>query len=177
MRAEDGPPTVEQTTFTQDSAGQFSIHNISWTRQSIRIVGLPRTHYIQQIRYAGQPISDPVLSISSGGQLDIVIDDKPSAITGTVTNGGSDLGLEPTLVLLDRAQRRPGSRENEPFSYIGLVSPTGTFQFPGLAPGAYRVKVIAANDFTPRPSDLSADGGDLVSVGLGELKTIEIKLQ
>jgi hypothetical protein len=177
LGAVDAPSTGGSSIFTQGEAGQFSLRNVAWPRQSIRVQGVPDTHYIKEIRYAGQLLADRILSISPGGQIDVVLDDHPATIAGIVQG---DISPVLTLVVLDREPRVPGLIIlNEPFSYMAPVSPNGTFQFAGLAPGEYRVRAInaisAITGLEIRMSALTAEGGEVVRVSAGETKNIEVK--
>ncbi len=167
---EDAPPAGGTTTFRRDSQGQFAIRNVVWSRHSLHISGLPGTHYVKEIRYAGQPVPDNVLTISPGGQVDIVVDDHPATITGTVKGDR----LPPmTMILLERqSSLGPSHFGNEPF-YSRTIAIGGSFSFSGLAPGEYRLRagpMFAAND-------LNTEGGTLVRVAAGETKTVEVEAE
>jgi hypothetical protein len=101
---------------------------------------LTRKFYVKEIRYNGVPAPGGIITPSADGRLDIVIDDQPATITGSVTDGVKPGSRASVLVVQWPAP--PGDNNQ------GIVSATssgedGRFQIPGIAPGEYRIVAIA----------------------------------
>jgi hypothetical protein len=148
------------------------MHNIPWPRHMLLVQGVPRTHYVKEIRYGGQAVTDFMVPTSGGGHIDIVLDDRPATIKGKAS------GYTPNENILAGGFvmiAREGYRDplvGEPFVYRIPVGANGAFEARGLAPGEYRVHV--KNGIM---RDLPEAGGLLVRISAGETKTVEVSVQ
>jgi hypothetical protein len=171
LRPEDAPDLGKAPPILDDD-GRFSFHNVVWPRQSLTIQGVPRSHYIKEIRYAGQPVREFAFAVSNGGRIEIVLDDHPATIKGKVAGLPTKVNtlLSLSFVSIARVGYR-GSPMSEPFAYRTAVRSDGSFELGGLAPGEYR---ISASQRLERDG---TDDGALIRIGMGETKTVEVKLQ
>jgi hypothetical protein len=172
LRPENGLPVRGGLGFESDTDGRFSMHNIPWPRHMLLVQGVPRTHYVKEIRYGGQAVTDFMVPTSGGGHIDIVLDDRPATIKGKAS------GYTPNENILAGGFvmiAREGYRDplvGEPFVYRIPVGANGAFEARGLAPGEYRVHV--KNGIM---RDLPEAGGLLVRISAGETKTVEVSVQ
>lgn len=175
--AEDAPATRGTFEFAPAGEGRYTIRNVAWPRHSISIEGLLPPHYIKEIRYAGQRIVDQPLSISSGGHIDIVLDDHPATIRGTVKGAlpNQKTQMDEALVLAVLEANR-GPLWQQVLPPITSVSADGTFAITGLAPGDYRLFVGRFSEL-PRFIFSSREGGERVHVAAGDIKTVELSLK
>ncbi|MEO5925157.1 MAG: carboxypeptidase-like regulatory domain-containing protein [Bryobacteraceae bacterium] len=171
LRPEDAPVVGTSYSFQSQSEGRFSLDNVPWQHHSFSISGVPKTHYIKAIRYAGQPVLGSSLSISPGGHLEIVLDDHPATIQGTIK--GYVATSEPagrfTFVTF---AREPFTSKDPRFFFAVSPRGDGSFEAFGLAPGDYRVKVGSITIL----SDTSSTGV-LVHVAAGDTRTVEVTPQ
>ncbi|MEO5923470.1 MAG: carboxypeptidase regulatory-like domain-containing protein [Bryobacteraceae bacterium] len=126
--------------------------------------------YIKQIRYNGSPIVDLTLTPNPGSsahRLEMVLDDKFGALTGTVTSSGNPVARSVVLLWAENMV--------EPM-IIDVVN--GVIQSRNLAPGEYRAS-------TERPEDLlgaftgaseKVKTGERVTIRAGETTTLNMKL-
>lgn len=152
-----------------DSEGKFTLQ-LKFPRHQIRVVGLTKQYYVKEYRFNGAP-SDGFVTLSPGvGTLEIVIDDKPGTITGTVTDG--DKPADRAVVLLFTASNQ-----------VAAGLPTGAggiFQFTGLVPGEYRALAapIAARvqyDIPDAIAELAVRAA-AIRIERGGTTTVSIKL-
>jgi hypothetical protein len=104
MRTAEGPLQFgdEGQPVTPDAAGNFRFSAVPLARQRITVSGLGESYYVKEIRYNGIPLIDNIFATDGGSpaqSLDIVLDDKPAAITGAVTDGDKPVG-KPYVVLV-----------------------------------------------------------------------------
>ncbi len=126
---------------TVDSAGRFVFKSLGGARHRISINGLTAKYYVKEIRYDGLPAADGFITPAPGAVLEIIIDDKPAILTGTVS------GLDkPGSRVLVMAVRWPLARDQDgtfPFMSADAAGERqGKFQISGLAPGEYRVLAL-----------------------------------
>jgi hypothetical protein len=123
-----------------DSKGTFVAANVMGPGHHVNVTGLGNQYYVKEIRMDGHAMPDGVVRLYQGAQLEIVIDDQPAAITGTVNDG--DKPFSQPLVFAAKwpslqTTLRPVTGDND-----------GTFQITGLEPGEYRVLAVQS---TPLP--------------------------
>ena|ERR1700680_1947636 len=121
--------------------GKIRISNVELTDQSVSLSGLPDSRYVKEMRYNGAIIRHGIMQLSPGAlahHLEIVVDDKPATIAGTVTNGDAAAGA-PFLLLL----QRPFDWSVPPWSFSTTTAgQDGKYQFKGVAPGDYNLLAI-----------------------------------
>jgi hypothetical protein len=129
-----------------DADGHFVFRSLNFPRHRILVVGLTRDYYVKEIRFNGAP-SDGFVTLTPGAaQLEIVIDDKPGVITGTVTDGDKP-AAEAVVALFTSALEL-----NWPVPTV-TTGGDGRFQFSGLAPGEYRAVAVPVSAIRPEHND------------------------
>lgn len=164
-----------------DGGEEIRYRGLAWPRYLISLPRLPATHYVREIRYAGQRVPDGRITLAQGGVLEIELDDRPASITGAVTQGGRP-AADRYMVFLART---PVDAErlleaSAPFAYNTPLESEGHFAFGGLAPGEYRLAVISAEQVLPlvtagRLAEV-VDAGQRVTLERGQQRSVEIKL-
>jgi hypothetical protein len=134
----------------------------------LEVRGLDAGHYVKEVRYAGIPVRDDLIPLSSSSGIDhsltIVLDDKPGAVTGAVAKG--DKPVSKPFLILAKWPLPAGRRFQPTASTTG--DDAGKFQFGGLAPGEYRILALAARN------DFDNQAPDTVERALATAKKIEI---
>jgi hypothetical protein len=119
--------------------GKFRIPGVPPLPARVTVTGIKAGNYLKEIRYNGIavagamiPLEQPALTHS----LTVVLDDKPAAVAGAVTDG--DKPAKQPCVVLKKWPPPDGVVFN-----IGSLTTTGDakgkFQFAGLPPGEYRI--------------------------------------
>jgi hypothetical protein len=67
--------------------GLFVVNTISWPRQNVLVAGLRSGYFVQEIRVDGMASPNGIVTVGPGSQLEVVLDNQPSTLTGTVTDG------------------------------------------------------------------------------------------
>jgi hypothetical protein len=126
-----------------DAQGKFRIVNTAIRDQQLYVSGLRAPHYVKEVRYNGHRISDNIVQMDAGApshSLEIVVDDKPAAVMGAVTDRDKPVS-RPSVVLA----RWPLNTIDWFYSVIMATGDeNGKFSFTGLAPGDYRVFAVAS---------------------------------
>ncbi len=155
-----------------DSEGKFALR-LKFPRHHILVVGLTKQYYVKEFRFNGAPAGG-VVTLSPGmAQLEIVIDDKPGVITGTVSDG--DKPADRAVVTLFTPSLQPVASQPPAF-----IDKQGRFQITGLAPGEYGAVAwpMAAridHDSTDAMSRLAANA-ETIRVERGGTSTVSLKL-
>ncbi len=126
-----------------DADGLFHFLNLPLGLKQPRI-GLrrgPQDVYLVGIRYKGLMLTEPVFRWDGTGQLELVFDDQPGGIRGTVTDGRS-----PSPNAITMAVRWPLPESDWDliatgglFAKLGRASTTGEFDYAGMPDGEYRI--------------------------------------
>jgi hypothetical protein len=151
LGAETGATNAKASS--PDANGIFRAANIMGSSHRVNVTGLGDKYYVKEIRLDGRAVPDEIVHLYQGSQIDIVIDDQPAAITGSVTEG--DKPFSQPLVFVAKWPSlqtipRPITGDND-----------GKFQITGLEPGEYRVLAVQS---TPLP-----DGQQISSAMLAKL--------
>jgi 5-hydroxyisourate hydrolase-like protein (transthyretin family) len=117
--------------------GRFLFKSVRGLRHQVVVRGLGRQYYVKEVRTDGRVAADGVVTPSEGSQLEIVIDDQPAVLSGSVTEGGKPVS-QPIVYLT----KWPMSSLNPIVDTTG--DNDGRFQITGLAPGEYRVLAVLA---------------------------------
>jgi hypothetical protein len=143
LRPFDTRRLKEQET-TPDASGKFRFADVQAAEVSLQISGLSKPFYVRSIRDNGAMLNGDTAPIplsldpnAAAHSLEILIDDKPAALFGSVTRNDQRVE-EPYVVLL----RWP--RAGSPIAISGDAG--GQFQFAGLIPGEYRALAVSAAD-------------------------------
>jgi Carboxypeptidase regulatory-like domain len=121
-----------------DSKGAFELKDVRGPSHRLQISGLTDQYYVKEIRTDGQVSPDGVLRLYHGSQIEIVLDDQPATITGSVTAGSED-GEKPFSQPLVYVAKWPSL---EVLDRPVLGDNGGQFRITGLEPGEYRVLAV-----------------------------------
>jgi hypothetical protein len=162
------PPTV---FMVHSSAGTFSFKGIRGP-QHVVVEGLPKPYYASEIRCDGVVARDGIIAPGPGSHVEVVIDDQPATLTGSVTDAGKPYA-QPRIYV------RPLSDAASPLTGTGDAE--GRFQMTGLPPGEYRVLAAptgpipdGAPEWTISPQLWQR--AQKVTLEKGKQKEIELKL-
>jgi hypothetical protein len=122
-------------------------------------------------------VADDVFTPIPGapGQMDLLIDDKPATITGSVA--GHDKVSGRVMVV---AVKWPVSPESPTQALLNTASGTvaddqGRFQIVGLAPGEYRVLAVTTGDLALVPPD-TVNRAEKVTLERGGSQSVSLKI-
>jgi Carboxypeptidase regulatory-like domain len=115
--------------------GRFLFKSVRGLRHQVVVRGLGHQHYVKEVRIDGRVSAGGVVTPSQASQLEIVIDDQPAVLSGSVTEDGKPVSQ--SIVYLTKW----------PMSSLNPIVDTtadddGSFQIAGLAPGDYRVLAV-----------------------------------
>jgi len=170
--ADEGKPV------SPDATGKFRIPNVRAAAQEISVSGVPAPFYVKEIRYNGVALTGKRASVNTSTPvetLDVVIDDQPGTIAGTITDNDKPASGHVVLV------KWPVSGED---LFVTLKNETGDrdgkFQFTGLAPGEYRLAAVAQSDKSkldePRVLERLLGSAERVNVERGAVRNVGLKL-
>jgi hypothetical protein len=132
----EGPSASQPAS--PDSEGNFVLTNLAFPRHSILIEGLAPKYYVKEVRLNGGPVPDAIVTLAAAANhMEIAIDDKPGAITGTVIDGDKPVAEAmvrlfpkgPQLGIFDRNIR---------------TDKQGRFQINGVPPGEYHILALSS---------------------------------
>jgi hypothetical protein len=167
-------PATPPTPASPDAEGKFVLSNLKFQQHHILVEGLTKDYYIKEFHFnsASSPNDAVMLSPGSANKLEIVIDDKPGAISVTVTDGDKP-AAGARVILFPQV---PQSSRTE----ISVVADAqGRFTFAGLVPGDYHAVAV------PRTFGGSADSdavtqlvahAETITVERGSTKTVVLRL-
>jgi hypothetical protein len=162
-----------------DAEGKFVLTNLKFPDHKITVAGLTKDYYVKEFRLNGASLPTDELTLGPGAnQLQIVIDDKPGVISGTVTDG--DKPADQAEVRLYPKDLSP-ARLPLPVSGGTLrTGHDGKFEIKGLKPGEYRI-VASPQLAGPRPGGLGdvlyklAAHAELITVERGATVNADLK--
>ena len=164
-----------QLSSPPDANGAFTLRRVHSMGYRVNIAGLDEQHYVKELRVDGRPVPDGIARLSEGSRLEIVLDDHPGSIAGSVSDG--DKPFSQPLIF---AVKWPSLEAAAPSPIIGDNS--GQFRIAGLAPGEYRVLAVPS---TPLPDGQQIglallaklwSGAEAVTLERGGSKTIALPL-
>jgi hypothetical protein len=176
LYADEGP-------VSPDESGKFKIVNAMPAEHRLKISGVPSSHYVKEVRYNGIALRGNmrrlklVLEPSAvSHSLEIVVDDKPATITGSVTDRDRAVA-EPSVVLVPW----PLSSAEAAWPVLKAAGDEdGKFKLTGLAPGEYRIVAVspAMQEKLSEPGALQRllVSAKAVELGPGALHTVPIEL-
>ncbi len=172
---------LQNLPVTPDATGQFHIHRVPVRDFRLEINGVPKTHYLKEIRYNGHRLAEDTLAVDGNAHahsIEVILGEKPAIVRGAVTD--DDKPAHPAYAVLVRLS--PNSSDS--FSYdSGIQSvqtdESGRFQFTGLAPAEYRLLAVSADDKAEleRPNTLGRLLGDAEKLSLGESQSQDVHLK
>jgi hypothetical protein len=122
-----------------DGEGKFVLSGLMFPSHRIAVAGLTKDYYIKELHCNGASSIDGTVTLSPGAanQVEIVIDDKPGVISGTVTDGDqpaadAEVRLYPKVPPL-------GVSTVTNFGNSVRADKQGKFQINELAPGEYGI--------------------------------------
>ncbi len=132
------------------AGGKFSFKGVRGPQHTVIVSGLSKGYYVKEIRSDGLAAPDGIVTLGPGSHIEVVIDDQPGTLTGTVTDGGKPFSQPKVYV-----SRWPGSRplpgmQGAP---TGTGDGSGRFQIGGLPPGEYRVLAVPSGPIPDGASD------------------------
>lgn len=133
-------PGMANAVQTPDAQGQFRWSRLPRGRTVVSVLRAPAGFYLREIRYSGQTQPDDAFVVdpaASSQTLELVLDNKPSAITGVVEDNDNPVN-QPYVV----AVKWPASLDMAPKHRIS-GSADGKFRIAGLPPGEYRVLAVS----------------------------------
>ncbi len=127
-----------------NARGEFQVANVAAGEKQLRVLGLPRNCYVQQVRYNGQIVSGDVFRLDSAHlsqDLEVTVADDTATVRGTVRDGDKPLRGQPYVVAVSSEKARVNSR----YPLRGAEGNTkGEYQLDGLPPGEYLLLAVAA---------------------------------
>jgi Carboxypeptidase regulatory-like domain len=175
MRGRLGALFVDSAVGAVDAEAKFTVKNLWGIPHDVSVQGLGGGYYVKEIRYNGVAMADGMVTPVPGApaqNLEIVLDDQPATITGSVRDGDKPVS-SPFIV----AVKWPFTEGDVPVSGDGLKGDRdGRFQISGLAPGEYRL--MAFNKIV-RITELSSqllNRAEKVTLERGSLKDVSLKL-
>jgi 5-hydroxyisourate hydrolase-like protein (transthyretin family) len=165
-----------------DANGKFSLAGVPVLNAEVSVMGTGTGNYVKEIRYNGIPIRDNLLPLERGApaqELTVVIDDKPAAIAGSVTDGEKPVGKAFVILAKWPLTERPEGRPYLPTA-TATADDQGNFQFAGLAPGEYRVIALrTGEEFDARAAgalESTLGEADKVEAGPSALRNVNIRV-
>jgi hypothetical protein len=131
-----GDATIDEKVFRADEQGKLRIVNVRPKEQSFEVTGVPDGYCVREVRYNGTPVRGSLVPFQNGGglrMLEIVLDDKPAVVSGTVMTGDRPVGNAQVLLTpwpVDSPNAVWPPRQ-------ATAGDDGKFQFSGLGPGEY----------------------------------------
>lgn len=175
MRARMGPLIAwASMVASPNSEGKFVLKNLPWIPHDVTVQGLYGKYYVKEIRYDGAVMADGLVRLTQGTSaqnLEIVLDDQPATITGTVRDGDKPVSKPFVLVV------KWPFMEGDPLLNSEHLAgdDQGRFQVSGLAPGEYRVIALTRNIVNTQISDQLLGRAEKVTLERGSVKGISLK--
>jgi hypothetical protein len=166
-----------------DKEGAFRFDNARAPEYRVSISGMPESHYIKEIRYNGIRVRGNTQRLhlrldpsAMGHSLEIVVDDKPASLIGSVTDRDRAVSV-PYVVLIPWPQ-------SSPEALWPVLEATGDedgkFQFRGLAPGDYRILAVspAVQEKLSEPNILNRllVNAKTITLGASAFQTVPLEL-
>jgi hypothetical protein len=170
---------IDEVDNPVDEQGRFRLVNVALREQQLYVSGLKSPQYIREVRYNGSRVVDDLFSLEGNApshSLEIVVDDKPASMHGTVMDGNNPAS-EPHVVAI-----RWPPNANEPYLSIAASADgdkDGRFQVLGLPPGEYGVLAVGAmaRARLEEPNVLEQMLGGAQRITLGERASQEVMLK
>jgi len=173
----DGSPPFANPPRSMTSArgGRFSFKGLKWSRQILTVSGLMSGYYVKEIRSDGAVTPNGMVTAGSSSRVEIVIDDQPASLAGTVTEGEERVAqpkiyVSPSPPAITVATG-PG----------GTGDAKGRFRIGDLPPGEYRVLAVPSGPIPDGASDWNIsprlwERAERVTLERGKVTEISLKL-
>ena len=157
------------------SGGNFSFKGLKWPRLIVTVSGLMSGYYVKEIRFNGGVAPQGMVTVGASSRVEIVIDDQPASLTGTVTEGEERVAQPkiyvspwPAAVTMATAPGRTGDGE-------------GRFRIADLPPGEYRVLALPGGPIPDGAADWNIspklwERAERVRLERGQVTEISLKL-
>jgi hypothetical protein len=159
---------------TPDAEGKFVLANLAFPQHTIIVQGLSPQYYVKEIHVNGEALRDDTVTLSAElNRAEIVIDDKPGTIVGTVTDRDQPVGGARVRLF------RKAPQSVLPVSALTADS-QGKFEIKGLAPGEYRILAqpkATATQPAGAPTDVTyVEAGQPIAVERGGTSNVTLLL-
>jgi hypothetical protein len=158
-----------------DTEGKFTVRNLWGVPHDLSVQGLGGRYYVKEIRDNGVLMTDGMVTPVTGAQaqnLEIVLDDRPATITGSVRDG--DKPVRKPFVLVVRLPFTEGDPLMNSERPVG--DDQGRFQISGLAPGEYRVIALTRNIMNTQVSNRLLMRAEKVILERGGSQSVSLKI-
>ncbi len=158
-----------------DTEGKFTVRNLWGVPHDLSVQGLGGRYYVKEIRDNGVVMTDGMVTPVPGAQaqnLEIVLDDRPATITGSVRDG--DKPVRKPFVLVVRLPFTVGDPLMNSERPAG--DDQGRFQISGLAPGEYRVIALTRNIVNTQVSNQLLMRAEKVMLERGGSQSVSLKI-
>jgi protocatechuate 3,4-dioxygenase beta subunit len=122
--------------------GSFKISNVMPDKYKLQMYGLPETHYVKVVHFAGRDALDSGLDLTrnASGPIEIVVSSNGGQVTGSVTDVGDKPVTAALVALVPDGKRRHDAR----FQKQASTDQQGRYTIKGITPGEY--KLFALDD-------------------------------
>jgi Carboxypeptidase regulatory-like domain len=155
--------------------GTFKLAGVSPGHYRVRATNLPDGAYVKSVRQGPQEVLESGLQLSGASMpIEIVLGTKAPVITGTVLDSSGKPAANIAASLVPDGPRR--SRYE--LYATATTADTGTFTFRNIAPGDYKIFLLAENEVEglQNPAFLGQIEARGTSVRLSEGKTENLQL-
>ena len=140
LRAIGGSGRLSDVPPQTDADGRVHFASRPVRDYDVWVSGVPKSFYVEELRYNSSPLAGKLLLLNGEAMahnLEIVLDDKPASLSGTV--GDSEHRVGKAYIMLVKC---PLSDAAYQAAARAAADDDGKFQIAGLAPGTYRVFAV-----------------------------------
>jgi hypothetical protein len=163
----------EMQYVSPDAQGKFHLENLSFVRRRLALASVGASYYLKEVRFNDVALPDNIFTVTGPGSLQIILDDKPAAVSGVVSE--SDHRVSQPYVVLAKWPTSSVAPLN-----FAIGGADGKFQFTGLAPGDYRIFAIAQTEMQklhePHVLDRVLAAAERISLGPLGSQTLSLTL-
>lgn len=161
------------------SKGEFRVANLGPGEKRLDITGIPAPAYVKEIRYNGSPVSRNRFLLDANQlahALEVVLDDKPAALYGTVLNRDKPVSRA-FVVAVPTEALSPSAR----YPLAGVsADDNGNYRVEGLPPGDYKVIAVVSENKpdleNPQFLDALLTKANKISLGPGAVNNIALQV-
>ncbi len=158
-----------------DAEGKFTLETFWGMPLDSSVRGLDGRYYVKEIRYNGLVMADGIVTPIPGApvqNLEIVLDDQPATITGSVRDGDKPVSKPFVLVVKwPFAEGDPLLNSERP-----AADEQGRFQISGLAPGEYRVIALSRSIVNTQISNQLLNHAEKITLERGSVQNVSLKI-